>query len=447
MRRAALPLALLATLLLVVAGVAVHLLRPGDPVVTRPALLAASPSPSPLPALLALTGQEPAPSAAGVQASVRAAATAAGLGTDAVVRVVDAATGEPLLQVGADRLVVPASTSKILTAAAVLTRVPGDLVLTTRVVGGAAGLTLVGAGDPTLTRADLTDLARSVRAAGLTSVARVAVDTSVWTDDPIGPGWKPNYVTGGDVAPVVALMTDEGRTTPGAGARSSAPDLLAGRQFLAALSAAGVAVPADVVRSDAPAGAPLVASHDSPSVPEMVARMLTNSDNDIAEAMGRLLSRQTGGAATFQGAAAAIRAGVVALGAPAADVAVRDGSGLSTLSRVTPSVVVRMLRLAVSDKPMLRPIVAGLPVAGFDGTLADRFRVAADGSSAAGRVRAKTGTLLGVSALAGYVVDADGRLLVFDATADGLAATGTATLEARAALDRVAAGLAACGCR
>jgi D-alanyl-D-alanine carboxypeptidase/D-alanyl-D-alanine-endopeptidase (penicillin-binding protein 4) len=85
-------------------------------------------------------------------------------------------------------------------------------------------------------------------------------------------------------------------------------------------------------------------------------------------------------------------------------------------------------------------VVTGLPVAAYDGSLEERF----DTSTGRGWVRAKTGTLTGTSALAGVVTDARGRALVFAFISNHIPLAGT--LDARAALDRLAADLAACRC-
>jgi D-alanyl-D-alanine carboxypeptidase/D-alanyl-D-alanine-endopeptidase (penicillin-binding protein 4) len=83
-----------------------------------------------------------------------------------------------------------------------------------------------------------------------------------------------------------------------------------------------------------------------------------------------------------------------------------------------------------------------LPVAAWSGTLADRYV----GSSGAGVVRAKTGTLTSVSTLAGLVQDKGGRLLAFALMADRVGPSAADTDAAEAALDRVASTLASCGC-
>ncbi|MDT4935178.1 MAG: hypothetical protein QOK11_3070, partial [Pseudonocardiales bacterium] len=92
-------------------------------------------------------------------------------------------------------------------------------------------------------------------------------------------------------------------------------------------------------------------------------------------------------------------------------------------------------------------IVTALPVAAWSGTLSGRYLRGSGATAGAGVVRAKTGTLTSVSSLAGFVHDADGRLLAFAVLADHVAPGDGPTAAAEAALDRIAAALAGCGCR
>jgi D-alanyl-D-alanine carboxypeptidase/D-alanyl-D-alanine-endopeptidase (penicillin-binding protein 4) len=118
------------------------------------------------------------------------------------------------------------------------------------------------------------------------------------------------------------------------------------------------------------------------------------------------------------------------------------GSGLGTGSALTPRTLTDVLRLATStEHPELRQVLSGLPIAAATGTLSGRFDDR-DDRPGAGVVRAKTGTLTGVHSLAGAVVDADGRLLLFAVLAGGENAT-----VAREALDDLGTELAVCGCR
>src|SRR5664280_400807 len=282
--------------------------------------------------------------------------------------------------------------------------------------------------------------------AGVTRVSRVVVDAGLFAEPRTAPGWRPMYVALGNVAPVTALMVDGGRSRPDRDPRDPDPDLLAGRALLAALGQRGVAVSgATVARGSALPQSRELAAVSSAPVPALVERMLRTSDNDVAEALTRHIALRLGAPATFAGGVEAIRRAVAPLGVPAGAVALVDGSGLSRDDRLAPSTVVRLLVLAAApDHPELRPLLTGLPVAGFAGTLADRFRTGPS-APAAGVVRAKTGTLEDVSALAGVVVDADGRLLAFNITADAVPVGRVSPAEA--ALDRTAAVLAGCGCR
>jgi len=373
--------------------------------------------------------------------------------------VVDGQTGRPLLSLAASSPVPPASTAKLLTAAAALEVLGPDATLTTRVVRAGTTLYLVGGGDVTLrataarratfpAAATVATLARrTVAALGGTRATRLCLDTSAWTGPSIAPGWKPTYFSDGDIARLSPLEVDEGNV-PGASRphantpRVPDPAAQAGAAYTAALRARGVAVHGRCLAT-APRSAVPVASVASPPVSELVQRMLTVSDNDLAESLGRAVAARSGSPATFAGEAAAVTASVRHLGVDVTALTLVDASGLSRLDRVTPAMLVQLVRLALGDAhPELRPLVQGLPVAGFSGTLGGRYR-SRRSVAAAGLAHAKTGTLLGVNALAGYVVDADGRLLVFAFVTD----RGAGVDATEAALDRVVARLADCGCR
>ncbi|MBK5307207.1 MAG: D-alanyl-D-alanine carboxypeptidase/D-alanyl-D-alanine-endopeptidase [Frankiaceae bacterium] len=426
----------------------------------------ASPSPEVTRApLLAATGEQAgAPTAAGVAAALAAGLKDKALGGHVAISVLDALTGEPVLETAAREVVLPASTAKIATAVAALTALPSDLRLTTRVVAGAApgDVVLVGGGDTTLAgpysrpgyprAARLADLAALVRAAiAGAPVRRVIVDDSLYGGPLLGPGWRPAYVTSGDVAPVMALMVDSGRTKlppligPARAPRTVDPALAAGRSLARLLGAPG----AVVSRGSAPADATPLGEVHSPPVPQLVEAMLTRSDNDLAESLARQIAIAKGQPATFAGVAVALRAVLgevlTRAGATPGSVLLSDGSGLSRLDRVQPGALTRLLAsVAGTDRERLFPVLSGLPVAGFDGTLERRYR-RGPGLPAAGVVRAKTGGLNGVTALAGLVRTRDGRLLAFDFTADSVPLS--AALTSQTALDRLAAALAACGCR
>lgn len=419
-------------------------------------LVAASPTPGPDPVRTPLLPDSPAtapaPTAAGLTRALATALRAPGLGGRVGLAVVDAGTGQRLLELGAGRAVTPASTAKIVTAVAALTVLDPASRLRTRLLDGGGGdLVLVGGGDPLLggrsatagfpRGATLAALAAQVRSR---PVRRVLVDDALFTGPRLGPGWKARYVTDGDVAPVTALMVDGGRTSARKNQpRSADPALAAGRQLAALLH-----VPV-VARGVAPAGAAELGHVDSPTVAELVEVMLTRSDNDLAEALGRRVALDRGLPASFAGETAATLAAVGPLldrrGISRQGLALRDASGLSPLDRVQPAALAGLLAAVGQDGAdgSYAPLLSGLPVAGFDGTLQNRYRKAPS-ATAAGAVRAKTGTLNGVSALAGLVRTRSGHLLAFDVTADGVSLSGT--LAAQAALDGVATALASCGC-
>jgi D-alanyl-D-alanine carboxypeptidase/D-alanyl-D-alanine-endopeptidase (penicillin-binding protein 4) len=237
-------------------------------------------------------------------------------------------------------------------------------------------------------------------------------------------------------------MLDGGRVAAGADRRVSDPAAAAGQRFAALLAADGIQVTGHA-RAAVGTGAE-IASVVSPPVAALVERMLTLSDNDIAEALARHVSLKTGGAGTFAAGAAAVSATVANMGIPGAQLV--DGSGLSTQDRVTPAALAAILRRATErTHPELLSLATGLPVAGFSGTMLRRFRD--KGTLAyAGLVHAKTGTLKNVTSLAGTVVDRDGRLLVF-AFISNRSTPVSASQSPTKGLDALIAVVASCGCR
>ena len=173
----------------------------------------------------------------------------------------------------------------------------------------------------------------------------------------------------------------------------------------------------------------------------IVEHVLLTSDNDGAEVLARQAALAAGRKPDFAGGAATTLSQLRKLGVDTRGVRLFDGSGLSRDDRISGNTLTQVVRLATGERhPELSAVLAGLPVGAFNGSLAARF--VSVGRAGAGFVHAKTGTLTGVSSLAGTVLTRDGALLTFAVMADQIGAA-----DARPAQDRIAATLAACGCR
>jgi D-alanyl-D-alanine carboxypeptidase/D-alanyl-D-alanine-endopeptidase (penicillin-binding protein 4) len=376
------------------------------------------------------------------------------LGPGAGAVVLDVATGRPLYDRDGAVPRTPASVAKLATGAAALAALDPRSRLRTRVVAGSAPgeVVLVGAGDTTLTarprpgdhprRAGLAGLADSLAARlasdGATSVT-LRVDDGLFSGPAVSPDWRPTYVPGGVVSPVSALSVDAGRVSPRSDVREPDPALAAGRDLARLLRKRGVAVAGEVTHGSAAADAAELAGVESPTVAELVELMLASSDNDLAESLLRLVAVAQGRPGTFADGTAAVLGVLADLGVPTQRMVLLDGSGLARGSAVPPETLGGLLVLAGDgSQPRLDGVISGLPVAGFSGTLSLRYGAGTAGE-AAGLVRAKTGTLTGVSTLAG-VAPVDGHPVAFVVMADRVPGS---TLAARAVLDRFAAALVA----
>lgn len=352
----------------------------------------------------------------------------------------------------------PASTMKLLTAAAALATLGPEHTFTTKVVTDRRNrIVLVGGGDPYLAsrppadpstyprRADVVTLARATARAlrqDGTRRVRLGYDDSLFQGPLLDPSWPDDYAPDGVVAPITALWVDEGRPANGIG-RVADPPATAAAVFAEALRRSGVAVAGDPEHRRADSDAVPLASVASAPLARIVEQTLVVSDNEAAEVLAHHVGLATGGTGSFAGGAHGVQAVLGELGVPFTGARVYDGSGLSRRNRLPPPTLTAVLRLAASrDHPELRPVLTGLPVAGFTGSLESRFDEAPP--QGRGRVRAKTGTLTGVSSLAGVATDLDGNPMAFVLMADRVALLDT--LDARDALDAMAAALGACHC-
>jgi len=418
------------------------------------------------------TRDGPLPTSNGLRNALAGPLSAAALGPRVSALVADPVTGRVLLSEHGSRLMTPASTTKLATGLAALAILGDDARFTTKVVRGAApgSIILVGGGDPTLAvnpfpAGDYPRPATLARLAAATARALIAqgrrtvvlgYDTSLYTGPGLAPGWPAAYVTGGDVTPIVPLEVDQGRLTAAGqpedsddpynlSARSDDPAGMAATAFAALLAADGIHVTGSPQAQTAPAAAATLARVTSPPLSAVVAQMLEESNNVIAENLARQVAVAAGQPASFSGAAQAVIKELKRLGVTTG-IHLVDGSGLSPRDSIAPVTLVKVLELAAGN-PKYRAELVGLPVAGFSGTLSAGESVFSGISGAAlGSVRAKTGNLGTVTSLAGLVYDKSGGVLVFALMADRVPSAGMLD-EAADAIDAAAAALAGCGCR
>ena len=400
-----------------------------------------------------------APSDKGLGKALKPLLKSSALGTQTTVSVGDALSGEELYAAKGGDAIVPASTIKIATAAAALTALGPEHRIATRAVWDERNkrVVLVGGGDPTLTEKQLASLAkttvRSVKDREL-KPKTLGYDTSRYR----GPRQHPIGVND-NIAPLTPLMLNAARvddSTKGPGPRAVDPSADAAVRFAELLRDRGVETQrtvaaqapkgwADKVTDTAEDGddTALLGTHHSAPLAALVERMLLHSDNDIAEALARQTALATDRKADFDGAGKAVRSQLEKLDLPMKGTRFADGSGLSRSDRVSATFLTTLLaRAAEPDHAELRPLLTGLPVAGFNGTLGGRYGTP-ESVKGAGLVRAKTGTLTGVNSLAGTVVDAEGRLLTFALVTIG----ARDPKAAQDSLDALASKLASCGCR
>ena len=351
--------------------------------------------------------------------------------------VVDLTTGETVYSRNASLSLLPASNEKLAVTYAALTALgPGFRIETDALGDGQqvgttwqGDLVLKGYGDPTLSSADLADLARQVRAAGITRITgRVLGDESWFDSRRTAPGWKSSFYIY-ESPPLSALIVDRGRFGR---FTSHDPALAAAQLFRSALVRAGVRVAGAAAHGVADVNAESLGSVDSATVAAIVRWMDKVSDNFVAEMLVKELGAVQGSQGTTATGLGVVTGLLAAAGVPLEGVQLVDGSGLSLDDRLTPSALASLLSVMWTDFEVRLELLASLPLAGRTGTLQDRMR----GGAATGVVRAKTGTTSNASALSGFVADR----YVFSILQNGRPISWT---WARIAQDRFATVLAA----
>ena|GEM_PF-632209 len=325
---------------------------------------------------------------------------------------------------------VPASTQKLLVAAAALSRLGPDFRFETKVVatrppqdGSLGEAWLVGGGDPYLaspdyaaylnTRPRTVDLPTTPMAALADELVAQGVraipgglhpDESRYEPQRSVPTWKPSYVSAAEVGSLGALTVNEGLASWGP-SQAVAPDPAVGAAAALGhlLSDRGVAVPAPAATSAAPSDAVVVASVRSAPLSQIVAGMLRSSDNYVAEMLVKEIDHQYGGPGLTAGGTARVLEEDGRLGLPLEGVHLTDGSGLDVGNRATcrallgAQMLSRLAPFSVLD--------SGLAIAGHTGTLVHRFV----GTPADGRLAAKTGWIDGAVAMVGRIAGPPGR--------------------------------------
>ncbi|HET9898522.1 MAG TPA: D-alanyl-D-alanine carboxypeptidase [Streptosporangiaceae bacterium] len=424
------------------------------------------------------SGGPPTPS--GVSARLSGLISSGELGQRVGALVINYSTGQTLYSMAPGTGFTPASTTKLATAVAAIDTLGISARFRTAVrlsPGARPAIVLVGGGDPTLSAgrypagsyprpASLEALARlavkALRARGIHSV-RLTYDNTLFVGPTLAPGWPAagaagNYISTGNVSPITGLEVDQGRLTQAGvpqdsddpsnfSPRSMVPGHDAAVAFAGFLREGGIIVrniPVQARGRERAVRARAIASVRSVTVAQMVQWMLQESNNVIAETLARQVAIATGKPATFSGAAHAVMAVDARLGVRG--IHLHDGSGLSPLDLISPRALVKLIEIASGRGfPGLRPVITGLPVAGFSGTLSRGSDFGPFGRAALGTVRAKTGNLSSVATMAGIAYATDGDVLIFAFMGNDIGRK--LGLQPESLLSRLATELAGCGCR
>ncbi len=392
--------------------------------------------------------------------------------------------GKTIYAKNPDKLFMPASNMKLISASAILDKLGPDYTYETTVHISSAlrpdgtlygNVYLKGTGDPVLSTADISKMADALYDIGLRKVeGSVFADDTLFDTDPLGWHWSWDYLsyyfapeisalnanknvvevyvrpgdTTGSPAKIVMLpdtgymQVENHATTGSTGSKKDlsvfrkqgkntvvvtgtvplgysstkceepitvvGPAVFAGHILVKELSKRGVQVTSGVGKSKVPENALLVSARKSPDLAELLDMQLKPSDNLISEVFAKTLGAGEFGTGSWKGGTHAMRKFLAKAGVEKDHLRIADGSGLSRLNQVTPRSLVGLLTYMHKHK-YSSVLKDALPKAGREGTLNYRFK----GTIAMNRLMAKTGYIMGVSALSGYIDTVGGDTLAF----------------------------------
>ncbi len=324
------------------------------------------------------------------------------------MKIYDLTADSTLFELNERQLLRPASTLKMIVAVTALDRLGSDYKLTTRVAytGRIDSLALdgniycKGGFDPTLANSDISDIADSIAALGIDTIkGDICLDLTMKDADRMGEGWcwdDDNPV----LSPLVVGRKDE-----------------FGDRLTRRLRQKGIVLTGRCREGNMPGNANTIYKKVTP-ITTVMHRQLKRSDNLYSEAIfyqiasdGMIRSR-----ATAKNGRQAVNRLISKLGFKPSAYYIADGSGLSLYNYVSAELEVAFLKYAYHDKRIFETLYDCLPIAGVDGSLDERMRRGA----AHDNVRAKTGTVTGISSLAGYCTAANGHVLCFSIINSGI---------------------------
>lgn len=324
------------------------------------------------------------------------------------MKIYDLTADSTLFELNERQLLRPASTLKMIVAVTALDRLGSDYKLTTRVAytGRIDSLALdgniycKGGFDPTLANSDISNIADSIAALGIDTIkGDICLDLTMKDADRMGEGWcwdDDNPV----LSPLVVGRKDE-----------------FGDRLTRRLRQKGIVLTGRCREGNMPGNANTIYKKVTP-ITTVMHRQLKRSDNLYSEAIfyqiasdGMIRSR-----ATAKNGRQAVNRLISKLGFKPSAYYIADGSGLSLYNYVSAELEVAFLKYAYHDKRIFETLYDCLPIAGVDGSLDERMRRGA----AHDNVRAKTGTVTGISSLAGYCTAANGHVLCFSIINSGI---------------------------